>query len=42
MTENALAGLVCARICHDLSSPVGALVNGIDLIRELAPGGAAE
>jgi len=42
VTENALAGLVCARICHDLSSPVGALVNGIDLIRELAPEGASE
>ena len=43
MTESALAETVCARICHDLSSPVGALVNGIDLIREITPeGGAGE
>jgi len=42
VTESALAGLVCARICHDLSSPIGALVNGIDLVREIAPGEALE
>jgi histidine phosphotransferase ChpT len=42
VTESELAGLVCARICHDLSSPVGALVNGVDLVRELAPGEATE
>ncbi len=41
MTDSALAGVVCARICHDLSSPVGALVNGIDLIREITPEEAA-
>lgn len=28
--------LVCSRICHDLVSPVGAVNNGIELIREMA------
>jgi len=28
--------LVCSRICHDLVSPVGAINNGVELIRELA------
>lgn len=34
-----LVSILSARICHDLVSPVGAIVNGIDLIREIgAPG----
>ena len=37
--EAWLAGLVAARICHDLVGPVGAIANGVDLVREL---GAAE
>ncbi len=37
-----LAGIVCARVCHDLVSPVGAVVNGADLIRELGMADAAE
>jgi len=28
--------LVCSRICHDLVSPVGAVNNGIELIREIS------
>src|SRR5438445_7741277 len=28
--------LVCSRICHDLVSPVGAVNNGVELIREMA------
>jgi len=28
--------LVCSRICHDLVSPVGAINNGVELIREIA------
>jgi histidine phosphotransferase ChpT len=36
------AGIVCARICHDLVSPIGAVVNGADLIRELGTADAAE
>ena len=30
--------LVCSRICHDLVSPVGAINNGIELIREVSEG----
>ena len=37
--EASLAGLVAARICHDLVGPVGAIGNGLDLVREL---GSAE
>ena len=33
--------LVCSRICHDLVSPVGAINNGVELIRELSEDGAA-
>ena len=33
-----IASLLASRICHDLVSPVGAVVNGTDLIR--AVGGA--
>ncbi|MEM7530206.1 MAG: histidine phosphotransferase family protein [Pseudomonadota bacterium] len=29
-----LGGLIAARICHDLVSPVGAIANGVDLMRE--------
>lgn len=38
MTETDLAGLVGARLCHDLGGPLGAVANGIDLMREI--GGA--
>ena len=38
MEQGDLAGLICARLCHDLGSPVGAVVNGVDLLREI--GGA--
>lgn len=39
VSDNDLATSVTSRICHDLVSPVGAIVNGIDLIREIgAPG----
>src|SRR6201994_1948166 len=34
-----LAALLCSRVCHDLISPVGAIVNGLealDLIRKSA------
>jgi histidine phosphotransferase ChpT len=40
MQPTELAGILCARICHDLGSPVGAVVNGIDLVRDLAAGEA--
>ena len=32
LTASDLAALLCARICHDLVGPVGALVNGLDLL----------
>ena len=42
MNDTELAGIVCARICHDLVSPVGAVVNGADLIDELGTADAAD
>jgi histidine phosphotransferase ChpT len=32
------AGLLCARICHDLVSPVGAIGNGLELLSAEATG----
>jgi histidine phosphotransferase ChpT len=29
-----LAALLCSRVCHDLISPVGAIVNGIEVLDE--------
>src|SRR6478736_470592 len=29
-----LAALLCSRICHDLISPVGAVVNGMEVLEE--------
>ncbi len=34
-----VAGLLCSRLCHDLIGPIGAVGNGIELMREM---GAAE
>ena len=28
------AGLLCARLCHDLLSPIGALENGLELLAQ--------
>jgi histidine phosphotransferase ChpT len=39
MDDITLAASVSSRICHDLVSPVGAVVNGVDLVREM---GAAD
>jgi histidine phosphotransferase ChpT len=42
MTDDLdLAGLVCSRLCHDLISPVGAIGNGVELLRA-EPGGGRE
>ena len=30
----ALASLLCSRLCHDMLSPVGALSNGLELLRD--------
>ncbi len=32
LTASSLAALLCARVCHDLVGPVGALENGLDLL----------
>ena len=32
MTDLDLAELLCARLCHDLISPVGAIGNGLELV----------
>lgn len=37
MANPELAAAVASRICHDLVSPVGAIVNGVDLLREIGP-----
>lgn len=37
-----LAAAISSRICHDLVSPVGAIVNGIDLVREIGTTGVDE
>jgi hypothetical protein len=29
-----LAELLCSRLCHDMLSPVGALSNGLELLRD--------
>lgn len=29
-----LAALLCSRVCHDVISPVGAIVNGLELLEE--------
>src|SRR5512139_3192644 len=39
MTESSiealdLAALLCSRVCHDLISPVGAIVNGLEVLEE--------
>ena len=28
------SALLCSRLCHDLISPVGAISNGIEILRE--------
>lgn len=42
MQENELAHLISSRICHDLVSPVGAIVNGVDLMQEMGGSEAEE
>src|SRR5215831_2548722 len=39
MTEFALdpldlAALLCSRVCHDIVSPVGAIINGLEVLEE--------
>lgn len=43
MSEDVdLAGLLCSRLCHDLISPVGAIGNGLELLRADPSGGREE
>ena len=37
-SDAEITSILASRICHDLVSPIGAIVNGVDLVREL--GGA--
>jgi histidine phosphotransferase ChpT len=34
MTPIDLASLMCSRLCHDLVNPLGALLNGVELLAE--------
>ena len=34
LTASSLSALLCARICHDLVGPVGALETGLDLLND--------
>ncbi|HEV2000356.1 MAG TPA: histidine phosphotransferase, partial [Xanthobacteraceae bacterium] len=29
-----LAALLCSRLCHDVISPVGAIVNGLEVLED--------
>ncbi|MEA2947296.1 MAG: histidine phosphotransferase ChpT [Alphaproteobacteria bacterium] len=31
-----LAALLCSRVCHDLISPAGAIVNGLEVLEDKA------
>jgi histidine phosphotransferase ChpT len=42
MHDTSLAASVASRICHDLVSPVGAVVNGVEMVREMGAAGDAE
>lgn len=42
MTDLDLAELLCARLCHDLISPVSAIGNGIELMMADGGGGTAD
>lgn len=33
-SQTDLAALLCSRLCHDMLSPVGALSNGLELLRD--------
>ena len=34
LTDLELAAYLCSRVCHDVISPVGAIINGLELIDE--------
>ena len=42
MSRPDLSSVIASRVCHDLVSPIGAIVNGVDLIREIGGGDVAD
>ncbi|MGF1657855.1 MAG: histidine phosphotransferase family protein [Rubrimonas sp.] len=43
MTDDLdFAAMLCSRLCHDLISPVGAVGNGVELLRAMPEGGREE
>lgn len=40
--DTEMAGILCARICHDLGSPLGAVANGVDLLRQIGGNSGSE
>ena len=42
LTPTSLSALLCARICHDLISPVGAVTNGLELLAMSGVGDSPE
>ena len=40
--DAGLVAVISSRICHDLISPIGAIVNGVDLIREIGVGDVSD
>lgn len=42
MSYSSAAALIATRICHDLASPIGAIANTADLIREFGPDPASD
>ena len=37
-----LAALLCSRVCHDLISPTGAIVNGLEVLEDESDPGMRE
>ena len=35
LTPSALAALMCARVCHDMVSPIGAMSAAIEVLNDL-------
>lgn len=42
MPSPDLTAVISSRICHDLVSPIGAIANGVDLIREIGGGNVSD
>lgn len=42
MDELKLSALMCSRLCHDLVSPIGAIVNGLEILEDENDAGMIE